>query len=91
MRSTIDIALWDLASRAAAQPLHVALGGDPRVHVAPLLRIGPLMDDEPAYLEAIDGWVDRGFGAVKLHAWGDPDTRRLPDHAPCGDASPHSR
>ena len=32
-----------------------------------------MMDDEAAYLEAIDGWVARGFGAVKLHAWGDPE------------------
>ncbi len=73
VRSTIDIALWDLASRAAAQPLHVALGGDPASTSLPSYASVALMDDEAAYLEAIDGWVDRGFGAVKLHAWGDPE------------------
>jgi L-alanine-DL-glutamate epimerase-like enolase superfamily enzyme len=73
VRSTIDIALWDLAARAANHPLRVALGGDPAATSLPSYASIALMDDEDTYVAAIQGWVDRGFGAVKVHAWGDPD------------------
>ena len=72
VRSTIDIALWDLAARAAGTPLHVLLGGAPANATLPSYASVPLYDDEHAYLEAVGGYVARGFGAVKLHAWGAP-------------------
>jgi L-alanine-DL-glutamate epimerase-like enolase superfamily enzyme len=73
VRSTIDIALWDLAARRANQPLREALGGQPDATSLPSYASVPLLDDEPAYLDSIEQLTGSGFGAVKLHAWGEPE------------------
>ncbi len=73
VRSTIDIALWDLAARRSNQTLHEALGGAPDAAALPSYASVPLLLDEEAYLAAIDDLTQAGYTAVKLHAWGDPE------------------
>ncbi len=72
VRSTIDIALWDLAARRAGRTLCEALGGRAGAPSLPAYASVPLLDDEAAYVSSIRDLVTQGFGAVKLHAWGDP-------------------
>jgi L-alanine-DL-glutamate epimerase-like enolase superfamily enzyme len=72
VRSTIDIACWDLAARRANEPLHILLGGDPGTTSLPAYASLPTFDDPGAYLEAIEGYVAQGFTAIKVHAWGVP-------------------
>lgn len=73
VRSTVDIALWDLAARRAGVTVREALGGRAGAPSLPSYASVPLLDDEGAYLEAIADLVDTGFSAVKLHAWGDTE------------------
>jgi L-alanine-DL-glutamate epimerase-like enolase superfamily enzyme len=72
VRSTIDIALWDLAARRAGRTLCEALGGRAGAPSLPAYASVPLLDSEAAYEASIRDLVAQGFGAVKLHAWGDP-------------------
>jgi L-alanine-DL-glutamate epimerase-like enolase superfamily enzyme len=71
VRSTIDIALWDLASRRAGVTLREALGGRAGAPGLPAYASVPLLGDEEAYVVSIGDLASQGFGAVKLHAWGD--------------------
>ena len=73
VRSTIDIALWDLAARRAGVPMRQALGGSSDASSLPSYASVPLLEDERAYLASIEGLAEAGFTAVKLHAWGDPE------------------
>jgi L-alanine-DL-glutamate epimerase-like enolase superfamily enzyme len=73
VRSTIDIALWDLAARREDRPLLAALGGPPEATSLPSYASVPLLDDEAAYLDSVEELTAAGFGAVKLHAWGEPE------------------
>lgn len=73
VRSTIDTALWDLASRRRGVPLREMLAGGPTPTSLPGYASVPLLDDETAYREALTGFVESGYTAVKLHAWGIPD------------------
>ncbi len=72
VRSTIDIACWDLEARRAGQPLHLWLGGDEAATSLAAYASVPTFDDTAAYLDAIEGYVAQGFTAVKVHAWGVP-------------------
>lgn len=66
--SGIDVALWDLAGRAAGQPVHVLLGGarrdSLRAYASTLFRETP-----EAMREATRAYLDRGFRAIKF-GWG---------------------
>ena len=69
--SGLDIALWDIAAKAAGKPLHALLGGARRQQLgcyASLLRYA-----DPAlvarYCEQAAG---EGFGAIKLHEVSEP-------------------
>jgi L-alanine-DL-glutamate epimerase-like enolase superfamily enzyme len=69
-RAPLDIALWDLAGKAANQPLYVLLGAY-RDHVqayASTLTL-PCVED---YSRLARELKERGFKAIKLHAWGEP-------------------
>jgi len=73
VRSTIDVALWDLAARRRGEPLRSTLGGPPDATRLPSYASVPLLDDESAYLDSIEQLTAAGFAAVKLHAWGVPE------------------
>lgn len=65
----VDIALWDLAGRAANQPTWQLLGGF-RTSIpayASTVTFGSVAD----YLDVITQCLDLGYPAIKLHAWGD--------------------
>jgi L-alanine-DL-glutamate epimerase-like enolase superfamily enzyme len=64
--SGLDIALWDIAGKAAGQPLHAMLGGAKRERVpayASLLRYG----DPAAVARNTAEAIRRGYRHIKLH------------------------
>jgi len=66
--SGIDIALWDIAGKAAGKPVHELLGGAKRDRVrAYASRLMPDTPEETS--EAVAELCGRGFTAVKL-GWG---------------------
>jgi L-alanine-DL-glutamate epimerase-like enolase superfamily enzyme len=79
----IDTALWDLTAKVAGLPLHVLLGGY-RTAV-PAYASTATFETIEDYLEVADQCLAYGFGAIKLHAWGDVERdaklcRHLRDH-----------
>lgn len=69
--SAIDIALWDLAAKAARLPLYRMLGA--RRSSILSYASTPLLPNIQAYLEFIDKLEAEGFTAVKFHCWCQPD------------------
>lgn len=64
--SAIDIALWDIAGKAANLPLYRLLGGSPRADLpayASLLRY----NDPAAVARYTERALKRGYGYIKLH------------------------
>jgi L-alanine-DL-glutamate epimerase-like enolase superfamily enzyme len=70
-QSLIDIALWDMAAKAAGQPLWQYLGGA-RDRVASYAST-PLLHSHKGYIDYIAQRLDEGFGAIKFHCWCNPD------------------
>jgi L-alanine-DL-glutamate epimerase-like enolase superfamily enzyme len=69
--SGLDIALWDLAGKAAGKPLHALLGGARRERVpcyASLLRYA----DTALVARYCERALGDGFGAIKLHEVSEP-------------------
>ena len=73
--SLVDIALWDLAAKAAGLPLWQLLGGA-RDRV-PAYASTPMLADAAAYLDYVAERAAEGFRAVKFHCWCEP-SRDLP-------------
>ena len=72
--SGLDIALWDLAGKAAGLPLHRLLGGAARSEItayASLFRYG----DAPVVGRLTEDAVQRGYKYVKLHEVTEPAVR----------------
>ena len=69
--AVIDCALWDLGAKAAGLPVYQLLGGhrDSIAAYASTLTYADLATFE----KEVAGALERGFKAVKLHVWGDPD------------------
>lgn len=65
----IDVLCWDLKSKTAGMPIHVILGGS-RTTV-PAYASTATWPDLATYEQNIKRCRDVGFGAFKLHAWGD--------------------
>ena len=65
--SAIDIALWDLAAKAAGLPLYRHLGGC-RDKI-PAYASTPLYADNAAYVDNVARLAGEGFRAIKFHCW----------------------
>jgi L-alanine-DL-glutamate epimerase-like enolase superfamily enzyme len=68
VRSSIDIALWDLAARKADRPLYELLGAkrDSMESYASF----PFYESLPEYVDAVYQYADLGYAAFKFHVWG---------------------
>ena len=78
--SGIDIALWDLAGKAAGLPLYRLLGGSPRADLpayASLLRYGAA----PAVAHYTEQALARGYRFIKLHEITVPEVKAARDAA----------
>ena len=68
----IDIALWDLAGKAAGVPTWQLLGDRARDHLVPYASLQPEVSSFHAYLASMVSWAtaarDLGFTAAKLEA-----------------------
>jgi L-alanine-DL-glutamate epimerase-like enolase superfamily enzyme len=75
VRSSIDIALWDLAARKAELPLYQLLGAK-RDSMEPYASL-PFYDSLPQYIEAVREYAKLGYTTFKFHVWGmiDKDLR----------------
>ena len=69
-QSLIDVALWDLAARAAGLPLWQMLGGY-RSSI-PAYASTPLLPDSEAYVDEVARLRAAGFKAIKFHCWCEP-------------------
>ena len=65
----LDVACWDLKSRAAGLPVYVLLGGNS--NRVPAYASTVTWDTMDEYERHIKECIDEGFTAFKLHAWGD--------------------
>jgi L-alanine-DL-glutamate epimerase-like enolase superfamily enzyme len=68
----LDIALWDIAGKAAGVPTWELLGAPARRQLTPYASLQPEVSSFDAYLESMVGWTARaretGFTAAKLEA-----------------------
>ncbi|MEI7779262.1 MAG: mandelate racemase/muconate lactonizing enzyme family protein [Actinomycetes bacterium] len=68
----IDIALWDLAGKAAGVPTWKLLGEQAREELTPYASLQPEVTSIDAYIESMTSWAttarDLGFKAAKLEA-----------------------
>ena len=71
VRSSIDIALWDLAARKADCPLYKLLGAK-RGSIVPYASL-PFYDSLPEYVEAVHEYAKLGYKTFKFHVWGSID------------------
>jgi D-galactarolactone cycloisomerase len=74
--SAIDIALWDIAGKAANLPLYRLLGGSPRQDLpayASLLRY----NDPAAVARYTEQALRRGYGSIKLHQIDVPSVKAM--------------
>jgi L-alanine-DL-glutamate epimerase-like enolase superfamily enzyme len=67
-RSSIDIALWDLAARRANLPLCRLLGAK-RDSIEPYASF-PFYESLPEYIEAVNEHAKLGYRTFKFHVWG---------------------
>jgi L-alanine-DL-glutamate epimerase-like enolase superfamily enzyme len=68
VRSSIDIALWDLSARKADRPLYKLLGAK-RDSMEPYASL-PFYDSLPECVEAVNRYAKVGFTTFKFHVWG---------------------
>jgi L-alanine-DL-glutamate epimerase-like enolase superfamily enzyme len=67
-RSSVDIALWDLAARRADLPLYRLLGRK-RDSIEPYASL-PYYESLPEYIEAVKASATLGYTTFKFHVWG---------------------
>jgi L-alanine-DL-glutamate epimerase-like enolase superfamily enzyme len=65
----VDVALWDIAGKAAGQPVHNLIGTfrESVPAYASTVTFGSIAE----YLDVADQCLELGFPAIKLHAWGE--------------------
>jgi L-alanine-DL-glutamate epimerase-like enolase superfamily enzyme len=69
-RSLIDIALWDMAAKAAGLPLYQMLGGA-RSKILSYAST-PLLHSNEGYIDYIAERQREGYKAIKFHCWCNP-------------------
>ena len=67
-RSSVDIALWDLAAQKADCPLHELLGAK-RTAMETYASF-PFYDSRPEYIDAVEQHARLGYTTFKFHVWG---------------------
>ena len=67
-RSSVDIALWDLAARKAGRPLYKLLGAK-RESIEAYASL-PFYDSLPEYIDAVNAYAKLGYKTFKFHVWG---------------------
>ncbi|MCH7535494.1 MAG: hypothetical protein IH948_07075 [Bacteroidetes bacterium] len=67
-RSSIDIALWDLAAKKADLPLYKLLGAK-RDSIESYASL-PFYDTLPEYIEKVNEYSNLGYTVFKFHVWG---------------------
>ncbi len=68
--AAIDIALWDIAAKAARLPLYKLFGG--YQDSVPAYASTPTFPTLEGYLDFVEEMLALGFKACKFHVWGDP-------------------
>lgn len=64
-KSPIDIAAWDIKGKKAGMPLYMMLGGARNKILS--YASTPMFDTVEEYYPFIDGCIEHGFKAIKLH------------------------
>ncbi len=69
VQGVVDVALWDLAGKAANMPVYQLLGSyrDSLPAYASTVTFASIEE----YLDVADQCLELGYPAIKLHAWGD--------------------
>ncbi|MFE7712068.1 enolase C-terminal domain-like protein [Streptomyces sp. NPDC057486] len=65
----VDIALWDLAGKAAKLPVHRLLGG--YREALPAYASTVTFSTVEEFLDVANQCLEAGYAGIKLHAWGD--------------------
>jgi L-alanine-DL-glutamate epimerase-like enolase superfamily enzyme len=65
---SVDCALWDLLGKISNQPVYKLLGGV-RDRI-PAYASTVTLDSLEAYMELAEACLEKGYRAIKLHAWG---------------------
>ena len=68
VRSSIDIALWDLAARKG-RPSSLQFIGARRESMEPYASL-PFYDSLPEYVDAVNEYAKLGYRTFKFHVWG---------------------
>lgn len=68
VRSSIDIALWDLAARKTGRPLFELLGA--KRDLLEAYASLPFFDSLSEYVEAVYQYAELGYMTFKFHVWG---------------------
>lgn len=64
----VDCALWDIAGKVANQPVYKLLGG--MRDKIPAYASTVTLDSIPEFMELAEDCLNKGYKAIKLHAWG---------------------
>ncbi len=73
VRSALDIAAWDLVARRSGVPLRQLIAPGAGPDRLPSYASLPTLADPRAYADGVSRYLEEGYRAFKIHAWGVPD------------------